>query len=350
MEHVQSAKGGSRERPQGFDEEYEALLELYQAQNALAIAEKRGAERYDPNTYAKAQALLAEAEQLNANKDVDSHRVVDSAREAAQTAEDARMVAERRMHDDQIAKANTQIADAERARLQAAADAERARRETASAQAQVEAERAARERAEADAANARERARQAEAQAQVQVNQANAAATAAVAANTVRQQQTETQEAEHQKSELRMRLMEQLNGAMPTRDTVWGLMSTVPNYNFNGAELRGISADQLKWLVKVVNSHPGLHIVVEGHCDVANNESIATRRAIAVRDALLSSGLYANLVEVRSMGISRPLTSNSTESGREQNRRVEIIVAGDPIGKTPFWNQPYTLTPRQGGQ
>ena len=109
---------------------YEALLELYQAQNAIAIARNAGADRYAGDTFAKAQALLTEAEQLNANKNVDSHRVVDSAREAAQTAEDARLIAERRLHDDLIARAASQVAAAEQARAEAKVEAERATRQS----------------------------------------------------------------------------------------------------------------------------------------------------------------------------------------------------------------------------
>jgi hypothetical protein len=99
---------------------YEALLELYPAQNALAITRNAGADRYAASTYAKAHALMTEAQQLNANKNVDSHRVVDSAREAAPTAEDARMIAERHQHEYQIAQPNSQIHAAEIAKAERA--------------------------------------------------------------------------------------------------------------------------------------------------------------------------------------------------------------------------------------
>jgi outer membrane protein OmpA-like peptidoglycan-associated protein len=97
----------------------------------------------------------------------------------------------------------------------------------------------------------------------------------------------------------------------------------------------------------VVNAHPGLRVTVEGHSDGPGSEGVAYRRAMAVRDALTSSGLSANMVECHSLGNSRPLGPNNTESGREENRRVEIIVSGDPIGKYPFWDRPYTLGSRQ---
>ncbi len=323
---------------------YEALLELYQAQNAIAIAQKAGADRYAANTFAKAQALLTEAEQLNANKNGDSHRVVDSAREAAQTAEDARVIAEHRIHDDQIANANSQVVAAEQAAAQAKAAAEQAQAQATSAQSQVEAERAARERAQADAAAARERARQAEANAQA--IRTNAEATVATA-EAVKQQRAQLEYTENQQADLRMRLLEQLNGAVSTRDTVWGLMATIPDRGFSGAATSAASSDELRRICDVVKAHPGLRVVIEGHSDGATTEAMAYKRAMIVRDAMVSDGLPANLVEVRSMGNSRPLVSNNTESGREQNRRVEVIISGDPIGKYPFWDRPYALAPRQ---
>jgi outer membrane protein OmpA-like peptidoglycan-associated protein len=314
---------------------YEALLELYQAQNAVAIAKTARADTYAPNTFAKAQFLLNEAEQLNANKNIDSHRVVDSAREAAQTAEDARQIADRRMREEQLAQARANAVSAEQARLNAEAATQRARADADQARLQADSERAARMQAEADAASARERARQAEYTAQ---------------ARTVapplppRIIPDPAAQADHERSELRMRLLEQLNGTLATRDTAFGLMVTVPDRLFAGTNLRPLSFDQMRRISAIVTSHPGLRVVVEGHSDSSSSEAIATRRAEVVRDQLVASGLAANIVEVRRMGDSRLLGPNSTEAGREQNRRVEVIIAGDPIGKFPFWDHPYTLT------
>ncbi len=189
---------------------YEALLELYQAQNALAIARNAGASTYAPNTFSKAEALLTEAQQINASKNGDSHAVVDSAREAAQTAEDARQIAERRMHDDQLAKANAKVTSAEQARAAAEAEVLRARADADAARSQADAERVARQQAEAASAVARDRAAQAEQAArdtQAQASAANAAATAVTAGRVLQEQ------VENQKAELRMRLLEQPSAA-----------------------------------------------------------------------------------------------------------------------------------------
>ena len=106
---------------------YEALLELYQAQNAVAIAQAARAEQYAPDAFAAAQRALGEAQRLNAGKG-NTKQVVQSAREAAQSAEDARAIAERRQQEEQLA-------DAKRAQTQTDAppahrDADRVSHET----------------------------------------------------------------------------------------------------------------------------------------------------------------------------------------------------------------------------
>jgi outer membrane protein OmpA-like peptidoglycan-associated protein len=312
---------------------YEALLELYQAQNAVAIARNAGANTYAPNTFSKAEALLTEAQQLNANKNADSHSVVDSAREAAQTAEDARQIAERRMHDEQIVTANAKVTSAEQARLSAEAAAQQARADADVARSQADAERIARQQAEADAASARDRAALAEQTAR------NSQAQQAAAANAVAASHARENQADNQKTELRMRLLEQLNGTLASRDTAFGLMVTVPDNIFAGTALRPLTFDNLRRIAQIVTANPGLRVVVEGHSEKGGSDALATRRAQAVKDQLVASGLSSSVIEVRPMGDSRPLGPNGVE-----NRRVEIVISGDPIGKFPYWDRPYTLT------
>lgn len=321
---------------------YEAVLELYQAENAVQIAKNAGAIKYAPNAFEKAQTLLSEAERLNANKNADSRAVVDSAREASQTAEDARLISERRRSEDQLAQAQATATSAEQAKAYAESQAEQARADADRARSQADAERIARQQAEAQAAAASDRATQAE---QAARNAgAQAAALQAASASKMREQQSE-----NQKTELRMRLLEQLNGTLASRDTAWGLMVTVPDDKFSGSALRPITLDPLRRVCAIVMAHPGLRVVVEGHSDKPIGDGIALNRAQAVRDQLAAAGLPPTIVEVRSMGDSRPLGPNTTEAGRTENRRVEIIISGDPIGKFPFWDRPYTLTTGPSG-
>jgi outer membrane protein OmpA-like peptidoglycan-associated protein len=320
---------------------YEALVELYQAQNALAIARNAHADQYAPNTFGKAQQLLTEAEQLNNNKSVDSHRVVESAREAAETAEDARLIAEQHEQQAKLDSANQQVAAAQQAQARAEAAVQQARADAAAAQARADAEGAARQRAEAEAAQARQRSLDAQAEAanRVQAAQAQAAAANANARSADRQQQVEAG-----KMDLRSRLFEQLNGALITRDTTRGLVVTVPDGGFNGASLKTAYSSQLIRISQIVATHPGLRVSVEGYTDIPETEAVASQRAQGVRDALAASGLPSSLLEAHGMGVEHPIGSNSTAAGRAENRRVEIVIAGDPIGRLPFWDRPYTLT------
>jgi outer membrane protein OmpA-like peptidoglycan-associated protein len=97
---------------------------------------------------------------------------------------------------------------------------------------------------------------------------------------------------------------------------------------------------------QIIARHPGLQIRVEGYTDAAGTEATASERAHIVRDALVAGGLSPSVVEARGMGTDRAVTSNATAAGRAENRRVEIVISGDPIGRFPLWDHPYTLTLR----
>src|ERR1019366_6041650 len=116
---------------------YEALLELYEAQNAVGIARAGNAEQYAPQTLGKAEEQLAEAQRLQDSKAATS-LVVQVAREAAQTAEDARAIAEKRRQEEKVATAEAEVATAQRAQARAEGEANRARIDADSARAQAE--------------------------------------------------------------------------------------------------------------------------------------------------------------------------------------------------------------------
>ena len=314
---------------------YEALLDLYQAQNAIGIARVARADQYAPNTFGKAEQLLAEAQRLDQIKG-NSRLVVQSAREASQTAEDARAIAERREQDEKVARAQADVSTAQQAKAQADAETMRARSEADAARAQADSERIAREHAEADAAAARARAAQAE-------NEAAASRTrSAVQSNHQFQERTELL-----KSGMRMHLLEQLNGVEITRDTPRGLVVTVPDASFDGPQLKGTSTEQVARLGRILANQPGLRLQVEGYTDSGNSEALSARRAEAVQGVLLGAGVPANMVSARGLGDSRPLTSNATASGRVENRRVEIVVSGAALGSLPYWDHSYSLVQQQ---
>jgi flagellar motor protein MotB len=301
---------------------YEALLELYEAQNATAIARSANAERYAPQTLAKAEELLANAQQLEKSKAASSV-VVQLAREAVQTAEDARAIAEKRAQEEKVATLQAQTAQAQLAQAQAQGEANRLRIEVDSVRAEAERERTARQRAEADADSARQ--------------QTAPAVMVAPPPPPAAQPQGDAQKG------LRMRLLEQLNGVLSTRDTPRGLVATVTDVSFSGTELRGPVAAGVGRLAAVLQAHPELRIVVEGYSDGAATEAQARNRAERVRQMLVADGLPGDRCVARGLGDSRPLGSNSGAAGREQNRRVEIVISGESIGAVPFWDHTYSL-------
>jgi outer membrane protein OmpA-like peptidoglycan-associated protein len=85
-----------------------------------------------------------------------------------------------------------------------------------------------------------------------------------------------------------------------------------------------------------VVSHPGLKLEVEGHTDSVGgeeyNQHLSENRASAVRDYLIQQGVKSDTIIARGFGESQPAVSNDTASGKQQNRRVELIVSGEPIG------------------
>lgn len=309
---------------------YEAILELYEAENAIGIARAANAEQYAPQTFAKAQQLYRAAQSLESGK-APSSAIVQDAREAVQTAEDARMITERRREEETVATARSEAAEANQARARAEDEKQRARSEAEDAQIRADAEHAARERAEADAVEARERAAQAEASAR----------TVMVQPRITVVQPTQ----DMRKSELRMGLLEELNGVFSMRDTARGLVVTVPDSAFSGSELHATVSGQLARLATLVKANPGLRIDVEGNTDSSATEALSTQRAEAVRRVLSAQGLPAGGVTARGLGGTHPFGPNSSAAGREANRRVEIVISGDPIGDMPFWDHRYTLTP-----
>ena len=229
--------------------EYETLLELYQAQNAVGIARAANAERYAPNTIAKAQQLLDTAQQLHDSRS-DRHRVIMNARQAAEIAEDARLIAEQRKQEDAVSVAQTEVSRAQQATAQAEDEARLAKSQAQSAQAQADAERAARQRAETEASAARQQA--AQAQAQLEANaRANQAPSVAVVVRPAQQQDAA------RKLALRVRLLDELNGAFITRDTPRGLVVTIPDTDFRGDSLSGATSASVARISAAVAAQPG---------------------------------------------------------------------------------------------
>lgn len=321
--------------------EYEQRLALYQAQSAIEIARQANAQQYAAPTFDKAEQQYRTADAQYRGKR-SSKDVIQSAREAAQTAEDARIIAEQASKEAALAKAKADAAEAQQARLQAEQLANADRNRINSIQAELDSERAARQRAEADAAAARDRAAKAEADARAKATEAANAAATAPQTTTVIVTPRPQDPAVGQKRSTRMALNDELERVMETRDTPRGLVVTMRDAAFNGNTLRSTGQSDAARIAAIVARYPGLQVEVEGHMDAAGSRDASLQRAESVRDAMTGRGLARNAVVARGMANTRPLTSNATASGKEQNRRVEIVISGTPIGDVPAWDQPVS--------
>jgi outer membrane protein OmpA-like peptidoglycan-associated protein len=338
-----------------FERDKDVPLELDEARNAVRLARMAGADRYAADTFDRASALLQQAEESQDRKR-GRKSVVMVARESVQRAEDARLIALERQHDEQIALAREAAARREAdARAEARAETERRQRaeearlnaersrlasEEAAARSRREAEeissRLSRERAEADAARvAAERAR---AEAETAVERLNAERAAAQADAERARQLAAT--AESEKNELREKLQRQLSLILETKETARGLIVSMPDvlFDFNQSTLRPGAREKLAKVAGVLLAYPDLEVAVEGHTDNVGsdeyNQRLSDRRAESVRSYLTQQGIGESSIAARGFGESRPVVSNDSDAGRQQNRRVELVVSGEVIGVT----------------
>jgi outer membrane protein OmpA-like peptidoglycan-associated protein len=299
-------------------------LEMYEARNAVDIAKARGAAQYAPDIFSKAVASLQMAENaLTSN--TDKKQIISTSKQAVQFAEDARALAAERQDQERIAAEKQAAADKARSQAEAAAAAEAA---TAKAKSDEEAKR----QAELSAAK----------QAQMQA-EADAAATKAKAeADALKAKEdaarAEAERARQAAADLRAQLLEQFNKVLPTIDTPRGLQVNMGDVLFDTAKfnLRMPAQLGLAKLSGIVLSHPGLKLAIDGYTDTtgtaAFNQTLSEQRANAVRDYLVQQGLDAGTVTAQGFGPANPVASNDTPQGRQQNRRVEIIISGEVIG------------------
>jgi|HubBroStandDraft_4_1064222.scaffolds.fasta_scaffold01719_5 outer membrane protein OmpA-like peptidoglycan-associated protein len=285
-------------------------LAVYEARNALRIAKVEGAEKYAPDAWARASQTAAQMEGYLAKKQKDP--IITAARNAAQQAEDARSIAVRQAAAETVAAEKRDEAEKVAQQQQQAAQREaelKAQQEAAAANAAQSAALAAQE---------------AQARAQAQQEAAKSAAAAA--------------QAEQEQQQLRAQLLAQLNSVLQTVDTPRGLVVTMADVLFASGkfELSQDASLKLARLSGVILAHPGLKLRIEGYTDstgsAAFNFTLSGQRADAVRAFLVGQGLQPEDVTSAGMGQASPVASNDTAAGRQQNRRVEIIVSGQAIG------------------
>jgi len=334
-------------------------LQLLEAENAVQIARYSNADRYAKDVFDNATDLLRQAEAYQARKNVGSKPVIMTAREAVQTAETARLLSVKRQEEERVAMEKKASADREAAsRAQAeesarqraladeqARESER-RKAIADAQARESEQRAAAEKAAADAARLqseadRLRAEQSRLAALEQQRQAEQARLAAQQSEQKAQEADRLRaQAEQSQLQLRQQLLQQFNMILETRDTARGLIVNMSDvlFDFNKYTLRPAAKEKLAKISGIILSHPGLKLEVDGYTDSIGSDSynmkLSDERADAVRSYLTGQGIASDNVTAKGFGKENPVASNDTAAGRQQNRRVELVVSGEIIGQT----------------
>jgi len=347
-------------------------LEFYEARNALRIAESEGAEQYASESYRHAVEFMKTADDYAVRKNVEKKPLIAAARQAVQTAEDAREIAVKRIDADSRAaelqastdaqvKSQAQAADATRMKEMAQSDAAISQANAVNAQANEATARANEATAHADAASSQAamvanqnasaaavssaQADAANSQAAMITNQ-NASVAAINAANAdadqsrliAQQAQDNEQKANSEKAAMRAQLSVQLNKILATRESARGLIISMSDVLFDTGKysLMPGAREKLAKVAGILMAYPGLNIEVGGYTDdVGSNEmnqKLSENRAGAVRDYLVAQGVANNTVTSKGFGNSMPVASNDNSAGRQANRRVELVVSGEAIG------------------
>ena len=294
--------------------------------NALAASQEqtsdasRRAERAQSES-AQARADMAASQQASAN-------VVASAQADA-------TLANNRAQQSEVDKANLRV-QSDRDRM-ASADVQ------AQTQAQADDANRQRDKAQADQASAQletNRAQSDSAQTRLDMAASQAASAHAVseAQEDAAKANRHAQQADSDKTEMRARLSTQLNLILQTRDSARGLIVNMSDVLFDTGRysLKPGTREKLAKVAGILIAYPGINVQVGGYTDNVGsddmNQALSEHRASSVRDYLVESGVNSNAVTAQGYGNTKPVATNDNSTGRQQNRRVELIVTGDMIG------------------
>lgn len=331
-------------------------LQLLEAENAIAIARAGGADQYAPETVQKAQEYLNQAQDYYRRKQGITP-IGAVARASAQTAEDARLMTLEKKQQERAA-AERQRAQERIQSAQSEADANAVRADEARLEAQhqgearalADQERQAAEQARVQAEQAAQEAAQERAAAQQQLQQSEQGRQAALQqqqtyaqqAELARQQAQQSEQArlqtEQQAQEQRQRLLNQLNQVLQTRESARGLIVNMSDvlFDVNRSTLKPGAKLRLAKVAGIILAYPDLKLEIDGFTDSTGssdyNQTLSEKRAQAVDDFLVQQGVQSSNISSRGYGQANPVASNATATGRQQNRRVELVVNGTSIG------------------
>jgi outer membrane protein OmpA-like peptidoglycan-associated protein len=322
-------------------------LEFLEARNAVRIAKSEGAESYAGESYQHAVRLMDSADAYATEGHSDKKELIAKSRETVQTAEDAREIAVKRIEDDRRLSERQASADAQ---AESQAQADRAMRQKEQAQADAASAQDAAARAQADSANAQAATANAQAAtAEARADMANNQATSAAAINAAQADADQSrliaqkaQEGQHQadseKAAMRAQLEVRLNEILETRDSARGLIVSMSDVLFDTGQysLKPGAREKLAKVAGILIAYPSLNIAVGGYTDNVGgdemNQKLSENRAGSVRDYLVQEGVVAGSVSATGFGNSSPVASNDNSAGRQENRRVELVVSGEAIG------------------
>jgi outer membrane protein OmpA-like peptidoglycan-associated protein len=150
-------------------------------------------------------------------------------------------------------------------------------------------------------------------------------------------------DADLQKAELQRQI-----DLLEAKTTERGLVLTLGNVLFETgrSELKPGAATSLDKLVAFLKQYPDRNAVIEGHTDnvgtSVSNQALSQRRADSVNTYLLQHGIQSQRLTASGMGEDQPVADNNSENGRQQNRRVEIIIDNPPMVATAMTGQEST--------
>ncbi len=318
------------------------------AEDAREIAVKKmDEERLDNERQASADSLSQsqaqaddatrqkeQAQSDQARAEMAKHQAESDADRSRADAANAQAVAVQARADTANAQSATLQAQADNANAQSAivqARTDAANAQSASLQARNDA-------TDAQSATARARSDMADNQAASATALSAAQADADQSRLTAQRAQQSAQQADADKAAMRTKLTEQLNSILQTRDSARGLIVSMSDVLFDTGRysLKPGAREKLAKVAGILLAYPGLNIEVGGYTDNvggdAMNQTLSENRAGSVRDYLVRQGVLGNSVTARGFGNTLPVSSNGNAAGRQENRRVELVVSGEAIG------------------
>ena len=292
----------------------------------MEIAKAVNAAQYAAEAFGRAQSSLTTAENLFASKG-DRKRVIQAARDAVQNAADARTTAVKRAHDEKVAR--------EKAAAAAAEAKAKATRKPPSKRSNRRKSRSC--RLNATLRNKRRHELRSGSRSACQLKAEGSKRERGPRPRQARSRRCA--QAEKEKEQLRAQLLEQFNRILPTTDTPRGLKVNMADvlFDFGKFDLKPPAREALAKMSGIVIAHPGLKLAVEGYTDSVGtdtfNLTLSQNRADTVRAYLWIRASTPVTITATGYGKSNPVASNDTADGRQQNRRVEIIISGELIGE-----------------